>query len=150
MSDGLSRILFPLDRVFFLKQYQTREYFHIDRNSPGYYQDFMSVGDLDAFLQSGQLPAAFVNVVKDGKRLPLEEWSRVDTSARGVQRVAVSERLFDLYLEGATLVLNQAHRALPSFNSLCRILTADFGFPARANIYITPGGGAGFSAHADD
>ncbi len=150
MSDCLSRILFPLDVGSFLKHYQTREYFHIDRNSPGYYDDILTVGDLDAFLQSGQLPAAFVNVVKDGTRFPLEEWSRVDTSARGEHRVAVPERLFELYSGGATLVLNQAHRAFPSFNSLCRNLTAAFGFPVQANVYITPRSSVGFGRHADD
>jgi hypothetical protein len=150
MSECLSRILSPLMTTSFLKHYQAREYFHVSRSSPGYYDYFLSGSDLDAVLQSEHLPAAFLNVLKEGMRYPMEEWSRVSTSARGEHRVAVPERLFDLYLEGATLVLNRADRALPSLNNLCRTLTLDLGFPAHANVYITPRGGAGFCKHVDD
>jgi bifunctional lysine-specific demethylase and histidyl-hydroxylase NO66 len=150
MSDCLSRILLPLDRNDFLRHYQTREYFHVDRNSGGYYDDVLSPTDLDAFFQSEQLPSAFINVVRDGTRCPLEEWSRVDASARGEQSVAIPEKLFHLYAEGATLVLNQADRSLPSLNGVCRAMTLDLGFRVVANVYITPRSAAGFSKHVDD
>jgi hypothetical protein len=150
MSDCLSRILLPLDRNDFLRHYQTREYFHVVRNTAGYYDDILSTTVLDAFLQSERLPSAFINVVKDGTRCSLEKWSRVDASARGEQSVAIPEKLFDLYAEGATLILNQTDRALPSLNSLCRALTLDLGFRAVANIYITPRCAAGLAKHVDD
>jgi lysine-specific demethylase/histidyl-hydroxylase NO66 len=150
MSDCLSGILLPLDRSDFLRHYQTREYFHVVRNSAGYYDDILSTTVLDAFLQSERLPSAFINVVKDGIRCPLEKWSRVDPSARGEQSVAIPEKLFDLYAEGATLILNQADRSLPSLNGLCRALTLDLGFRVVSNIYITPRCAVGFSKHVDD
>jgi hypothetical protein len=150
MSECLSRILFPLDTTSFLKHYQNREYLHVARNSPSWYDDLLSAGDLDLVLQSEHLPAAFVNVVKDGTRYPLEEWSRIAASARGESRVAVPEKLFDLYSKGATLILNEADRAVPSLSALCRKLTVELGFPAGANVYITPRQAAGFSKHVDD
>jgi len=150
MSECLARILSPVDTSFFLKHYQAREHFHISRNAAGYYEDLFTAGDLDVFLQSEHLPAAFFNVVREGTRYPLEDWSRVDNSARGEHRVAITERLFDLYSEGATLIVNQAHSALPSLNGLCRNLTRELGFPVLANIYITPREVGGFCKHADD
>jgi len=150
MSESLSQILFPLDINFFLKHYQAREHFYLARDSAGYYDDFLSESDLDVVLQSENLPAAFLNVVKEGTRYPLTEWSRVAASARGESRVAVPERLFDLYSQGATLILNRADRAIPSLNALCRNLTVEMGFPAGANVYITPRGAAGFDKHADE
>jgi Cupin superfamily protein len=150
MSECLSRILAPFDTGSFLKHYQTREYFHVRRDSPGYYDDLLTASDLDAFLQSELLPAAFFNVVKESTRYPLEDWSRIDKSARGTHRVAIPERLFDLYLEGATLIMNHAHYAFPSLNRVCRDLTLELGCDVQANIYNTPRGAAGFRKHADN
>lgn len=150
MSECLSRILFPFDTASFLKHYQTREYFHVGRNSPEHYKDLLSVADLDRLLQSEHLPAAYLNVVRDGTRYPLEAWSRIESSARGSACVAIPEKLFNLYSEGATLILNQADHAIPSLNSTCRALAVELGFPTHANVYITPRGAAGFAQHRDD
>jgi hypothetical protein len=150
MGECLSRLLSPVSAHEFFDRYRTRTHLHIPRDSPGFYDYILRTGDIDDMLQSGHLPAALLNVVKDGKRCPLEDWSRVETRARGASRTAVLARLFDLYLEGATLVLNEADRAIPSLNELCRALAVELAFPAHANVYITPGGSAGFSSHADD
>jgi hypothetical protein len=150
MNECLARILSPVDIGTFLKHYQAREHLHVSRNAPGYYDDLLSERDLDAMLQSEHLPAAFVNVVKEGTGYPPGQWSRVAASARGEVRVAVPERLFDLYSEGATLILNRADCVVPSLNTLCRKLTVELGFPAGANVYVTPLDAAGFSEHADD
>jgi len=150
MSECLSRILSPLDTSSFLRHYQSREHFHVARNSPSWYDDLLSAADLDVVFQSEHLPAAFVNVVKEGKRYPIEEWSRAAASVRGEACVAVPEKLLELYSEGATLVLNRADRVVPPLNALCRKLTVELGFPAGANVYITPRQAAGFSNHVDD
>lgn len=150
MTECLSRLLFPIDTDSFLKHYQAREYFHIGRASACYYADLLCIADLDAVLQSRHLPAASLNVVNNGVECPIEEWSRVQTSARGIHRVAIPEKLLNLYSSGATLILNQAHCALRALNNTCRILTEELGFPTHTNIYITPRGSAGFLKHADD
>ena len=88
--------------------------------------------------------------MRDGVQCPLEAWSEVETSARGSQRVANPEMLLGLYSSGATLILNQAHRAMPKLIDACRSLTQELGFPTNANIYITPRNSSGFVKHADD
>ena len=150
MTEYLSRILSPFGISSFLSHFQRRRHFHIGRNCPGYYDDFLKVGDVDGFLQSERLPAVFFNVVKEGTRYSLEEWSRMETSVRGACLVAVPERLFALYSEGATLVLNQADRSFPSLSTLCRTLSAELGFPVHANVYVTPDRSSGFARHADN
>lgn len=150
MTEYLSHLLFPLSTDSFLKHYQAREHLHVARGSAGYYADLLSVAELDTVLQSQQMPAASLNVVKDGVRYPIEEWSRVETTPRGAQRVAIPEALLSLYAGGATLILNQLHCALPSLNHACRMLTEELGFPTQTNIYITPRAAAGFSKHADE
>jgi hypothetical protein len=150
VPEYLSRLLFPLGPNAFLRHYQAREHFHVSRASPGYYADLLSVAELDAVLQSRQLSAASVNVVNNGVPCPIEEWSGVETSARGIHRVAIPEKILRLYTSGATLILNGAHGALCALNNACRMLTEELGFPTQTNIYITPRGSVGFSKHADD
>ena len=150
MTECLARVLSPREPASFLKHYLAREHFHVARTSPGHYADFFGVGDIETILQSEHLPAAFVNVVKDGTKYPLEEWSKLATSARGEHRVAIPERLFELYADGATLILNQAERTVPSLNAACRNLTLEMGFRTWANVYITPRSAVGFSRHSDD
>jgi hypothetical protein len=140
----------PIDRDFFFDRYWGRQYLYVARNSADYYDDILRIEDLDVSLQSEQLPAAFVNVVADGVSYAEDEWSRIQKAARGQVRVAIPDRLFALYQQGATLILNQVHHALPGLSLACRELFVELGFPARANIYITPPNSQGFSRHTDD
>src|SRR5262245_55745025 len=124
MSDCLSRLLFPHDRSLFLDCYRQRKHFHIARNDASFYTDILTLGDIEAVIQSGNHPAAFVNVIRNGKRYPLKEWSHRRHSARGSCRVVLPEQMFKLYMEGATLVLNRLDRSVPSLNLLSRQLMA--------------------------
>lgn len=150
MSDHLARILAPVSRNEFLNHYLKREYFYVSRNSPGFYEEYLSAAAVDCFLQSEHLPAAFLNVARAGKKQPMEDWSRNDASARGEERIAIPERLLDLYGEGATLILNGVHLAIPSLSSLCRGLSSELGFLTQANVYVTPPVSTGFTRHTDE
>ncbi len=150
MTECLSRLLAPMSTDLFLKHYQAREHFYVARSCPGYYADLLSVGDIDTVLQSSQLPAAVLNVVKGGVRCPLEDWSRFVSSSRGPLQIAVPEKLLSLYADGATLILNQAHAVLPALTETTRMLTLELGFPTQTNIYITPRDSTGFSKHSDE
>jgi ribosomal protein L16 Arg81 hydroxylase len=150
MLDRLTQILAPLSPAIFFERYWGKEHAHIARNSPTFYQSILNAKDVDTFLQSEQLPAALFHVVKDGKSCPAEDWSKITTAAKGTERVAKPERLFDLYMDGATLVLNQAHHAFASISLACRELTRELSFPARANVYVSPPSSQGFTKHFDD
>lgn len=149
-TDCLDRILAPLTAEAFLRHFTAREYFHVARNLPGYYSHLLTVADLDAVLQSQQLPAAVLNVVKDGVYVPVEEWSKVEERVRGCLQVAVPERLLSLYAAGSTLILARLNSALPALTDVCRTLSQELGFFTQTNIYVTPRDAAGFVKHADD
>jgi hypothetical protein len=150
MTECLSRLLAPMSTDLFLTHYQAREHFYVGRSCPDYYADLLSVGDIDTVLQSSQLPAATLNVVKGGVRCPLEEWSRFVSSSRGPLQIAVPEKLLSLYADGATLILNRASAVLPALAETTRMLTLELGFPTQTNIYITPRDSTGFSKHSDE
>ncbi|MEP6717111.1 MAG: cupin domain-containing protein [Terriglobia bacterium] len=148
MADRFRKLLEPLETDEFWARYWGREHLHLRRDGAEY-DSCLRIEDLDILLQSGQLPAAFLNVVTDGVLHPVEEWSRIRDSARGSDRVIQPERLFDFYLKGATLILNQAHHSIPRLAELCRQLAVEMGFPVHANIYITPPAAQGFALHTD-
>lgn len=150
MNNRFSRIVAPISLEIFFDRYWGREYLFVGRSSASYNDDILRIEDLDVFLQSEQLPSALLNVVTNGECHPEEEWSRVKQAARGQARVAIPDRLFALYQRGATLILNQAHHAIPPLSLACRELFVELGFPARANVYITPPDSQGFSRHTDD
>lgn len=150
MTDRFRRLLEPFEEREFWGRYWGREFLHVRRDAAGVYDSCLRTEDLDLLLQMEQLPAAFVNVVTDGLIHPLDEWSRMRDSARGSDRVVQAERLLELYSQGATIILNQAHQSVPRLSELCRELTAEMGFATQANIYITPPGARGFALHTDD
>jgi hypothetical protein len=149
-ADEFSHLISPVSPEAFFARYWGREYLFIARKSPSWYADILTIGDLDLFLESEQIGAPFINLVSNGVALPMTEWSRTSKAARGDAVVAVPEKLFDFYRNGATIILNQAHHSIPKLSRACRILARELGFPARANVYITPVNAQGFDRHSDD
>ncbi len=150
MPDQFSRLLEPTDFPLFWDRYWTKEYLHVRASHPSRHESVLRIEDIDALFQSEQLSPAFFNLVTDGASHSIEQWSRLRDSARGPERVVDIERILALYLSGATIILNQAHHAIPRLSSLCRELASEMGFGAQANVYITPSGARGFPLHTDN
>ena len=149
LTDRISHILSPLDPAVFFERYWGKAHLHVSRNLSGYYDGILHVNDLDTLLQSEQLPAAFFEVYRRNSTHYPDEWSRIAVAKTGEQRVAIPERIFDLYAKGATVILNQAHHAIPALSLACREITCELGFTARANVYLAPPDTEGFPKHAD-
>lgn len=143
-----SRLLSPMESREFFERYWAKGYVRVPRNGPR--SEWLTIEDLDVFFRSDQLPAAQCNVIAGGISVPIEDWSREKSSDRGRYRAVDSERLFQCYQKGATLILNQAQGSIPSLSRACRSLTRELGFRVWANIYITPPRSSGFARHQDD
>lgn len=150
MSTPFCKLLAPLTVADFFADYWERQFLHLARADAAHYADVLTVADLDAHWQSEQVAAAFVNVVKAQTPIELARWTRVESSPIGESvRVAEPEKLFALFQEGATLVVNRAHRAIPRLSEFCHALTQELAIHARANVYITPPHAQGFERHYD-
>jgi len=150
MSTPFCKLLAPLAVADFFADYWEHQFLHLARTNATQYADVLTVADLDAHWQSEQVAAAFVNVVKAQTPIKLARWTRVESSPIGESvRVAEPEKLFALFQEGATLVVNRAHRAIPRLSEFCHALTQELAIHARANVYITPPHAQGFERHYD-
>lgn len=145
-----AQLLAPVAVTEFFSTYWERHHLHVRRDKPGFFDAVVSVADLDRHLQSRQLPAAFLNVVRKGTGIPFTQWTRTDEGPSGdTARVAIPERLLALHDQGATLIFNRAHRALPALADFCGALSREVGIHARANLYLTPPRSCGLAAHYD-
>jgi ribosomal protein L16 Arg81 hydroxylase len=148
MPDELSRLLSPYSKDLFLRDYWARRYLLI----PGMgvlrtKHDYLR--ELDELLQSRHLPAAFVEVYRDGVSASAEDWSKVVGSHQRSERIACTETLLELYALGSTLVLKWLQNSIPSIGMLCRELSRETGSAVQANAYLTPAGARGFARHVD-
>jgi ribosomal protein L16 Arg81 hydroxylase len=149
MYEELSRLIAPATAEEFFERFTERRHLCISRDREDFYRDILSIASADVFLQSEHLPAAFVKLVTNGVSHPADEWSAIRTIDREPERVALPERVFDLYTKGATAILNGAHQSLPVLGALCRGLMRELGCAAQANVYITPPESQGFREHVD-
>ncbi len=149
MSDIFPRLISPVDPRFFFERHWARQYLLVPHPS-GHYDDWLTLQDIDLLLQSEDFPAAFCNVISGGVPLPIEDWSRTSTSARGSLRTVDPERVLQSYLNGATVILNGVQRTIPPLSRACRLLTRELGIHAWTNVYISPPGSTGFARHRDD
>jgi hypothetical protein len=144
-----SKLISPIDPRSFFTNHWGRAFLHIHHRN-GSRAEWLTTADLDLLFQSECLPAALCNVVSGGVQVPLEHWSCDRMSDRGHYQAIDVERLFQCYLNGATVILNQAHYSVPPLAEACRNLTTELGFRVWTNIYITPPNSSGFARHEDD
>jgi uncharacterized RmlC-like cupin family protein len=148
MPGELSRLLSPYSKDLFLRDYWARRYLLIAGKSIlRTKHDY--VRELDELLQSRHLPAAFVEVYRDGVPASADEWSKVAAPPERPERIACTEKLLEFYAGGSTLVLNGLHKSIPSIGDMCRKLAWETGCAVQANAYLTPPGARGFSRHID-
>ena len=89
-------------------------------------------------------------LVKAGAQIPESSYTRSGrTGSKPVSGMADPARIFALFDDGATIVLQGVHRYHEPVARFCRALELEVGHPCQANAYITPAGAQGLALHAD-
>jgi hypothetical protein len=123
---------------------------HLHHADPAALVGVLSLDDVDHLLTSVALRTPALRVVQDGTVLPGSRFTRSATIAGAPLTGLVDARkVFDLYDEGATVVLQGLHRYWPPLTRLVRELELALGHPCQANAYLTPPGSQGFARHSD-
>ena len=112
--------------------------------------DLLSLRDADRLLMSSAMRTPSLRVAKDGTVLPASSFTRSASIAGTAMTGLVDTRkVVDLFVGGATLVLQGLHRYWPPLTELIRSLEHALGHPCQANAYLTPPGAQGFAKHSD-
>jgi mannose-6-phosphate isomerase-like protein (cupin superfamily) len=118
--------------------------------SDGGFEDLLTLGDVDRLLSTTSLRTPLFRLVKDGDTLPVERYTkRGRTGSVTMTGIADPARIFRLFTEGATIVLQSMHRYWPPVALLCRDLETVLGHVTQTNAYITPPGARGLAVHQD-
>jgi JmjC domain len=120
------------------------------RASGGGFEDLLTFDDVDRMVSSLGLRTPTFRLVKDGASLPASSYTRSgQIGSTQVTGIADAARVFLLFADGATIVLQGMHRFWEPVARFCRDLETELGHPTQVNAYITPPGSQGFSAHQD-
>ena len=150
-SPAFAGMISPVGVEEFFDVYWEKDSLHLRRETPDYYSDALTVGDLDRYFQTQHISPHFLGVLKDGEFCPLDQWTQVIQRVRNnvAERVLDVKKLLALFNSGATIIINTGETAIPSLTGLGRALEHELKCPVQANIYITPPQTQGFAPHFD-
>ena len=112
--------------------------------------DLLSPEDVDALVTSSALRVPTFRLVKDGGSLPPSSYtSSGSIGGRRYDGVAAPAKVLAAIEDGATLVLQGAHRYHAPLALLCRRLELALGHRCQVNAYVTPPGARGLEVHSD-
>jgi bifunctional lysine-specific demethylase and histidyl-hydroxylase NO66 len=113
-------------------------------------QDLLSLDDVDRILSTMSLRTPMFRLVKAGSSIPESAYTRSGrTGSKPVTGIADPRRIFALFDDGATIVLQGLHRYWEPVARLARDLELELGHPCQVNAYVTPPGAAGLALHSD-
>ncbi|HLL65050.1 MAG TPA: cupin domain-containing protein [Micromonosporaceae bacterium] len=116
---------------------------------PKGFDDLLSVADVDELVSRRGVRTPFLRVVNDGRVVPTQRFSGSGGAGAEVADQVVDDRVLELVMDGATLVLQGLHRLWPALIDFTVALRAELGHPVQVNAYLTPAGAQGLGAHYD-
>lgn len=148
--NALDRVLNPILKEDFFLNYWESKHFHLYRNDPLYFNNLVSINDIDSYISRNDLRYPAIRMVKDGGELPLDEYSTILNFGRySSPGLLNGDKIIHFFQEGATILIQLARSSFPALASFSNQLQAELGFNVEANIYLTPRNSQGFTTHYD-
>ena len=136
------------DPATFLTRFWGSHPFH--NRAPDGFGDLLAFGDVDHMVSAMGLRVPAFRLVKDGETIPSSAYTKSGKiGSAPVTGIADTTRIFQLFQDGATIVLQGMHRFWLPLARFCRDLELELGHPTQVNGYITPPGSQGFAVHED-
>jgi hypothetical protein len=115
------------------------------------FADLFSLGDVDHILSSTTPRYPAFRMVKEGKQLDPRSYTRSGrVGGQPVDDLADPGSVYELFHNGATIVLQSLHRFWPPLTRLSRDLELALTHPVQVNAYITPPASQGLGVHHDE
>jgi ribosomal protein L16 Arg81 hydroxylase len=135
-------LIHPLEPREFESRFYQREVLVVRRETPDYFNELLSLTDLDLVLATHTTRVTDISVVQANKEISASTY----TDEQGnVQPLRVAQH----FANGATVIFTQLHRRIPSLGRLCAALEGALSSPIQTNIYLTPPTSQGFKPHWD-
>jgi len=142
LSVSLDWLLNPTTKAEFLDQYWEQKPLVVQRDRSDYFSSLLSLEDVDRVITTLNLSHPNITLKNAQKDVKPADY----TSANGSLDVAA---VYQLFSDGATIVLAFLDNVLPTLTSMCRGLERELSFPLQANAYLTPARAQGAKYHYD-
>jgi ribosomal protein L16 Arg81 hydroxylase len=139
---SLEAVIDPVSTEDFFSAYFESQRLLVRRNRPDFFEELLTLDDVDRILTTAQSTREEVAVVNAANKIKTADY------VYGNDRVKV-DQLFRLHEAGGTIILNHLHRRHPPLAKLCAALELEFSAPFQTNIYLTPPKAQGFHPHFD-
>ncbi len=139
---AISRLIAPVLPGTFLREYWEARPLVVSRGQPSYFDDLLTLDDLDRVITTFQLSHPTISVANAAREVRSSEYTRSD----GMIDAA---RLYQQFAQGSTVIFNQLHRFVPALAALCRGLESEVSTHFQTNIYLTPRESQGLKVHYD-
>ncbi|GAA1823808.1 cupin domain-containing protein [Agromyces salentinus] len=116
---------------------------------PAGFDDLFSADAVDELVTRRGVRTPFMRMARDGTVLPASAYTASGGFGAEVGDQVSSERVFDRFAEGATIVLQGLHRLWPPVIDFTRELVDELRHPVQVNAYVTPPAAQGFDPHYD-
>ena len=147
---NLQRIIYPVEPHLFADRHLGTTPLLVMRQSPEYFVELFGMADLAALIDAERLRPPEIRMTKHGEVFRTETIANTLRAGRYVlSGKAKAVRVWQEYHAGATVILQSLHRHWPPLRRLCDLLGDEWLSQAQTNVYFTPAGGRGFTAHAD-
>jgi hypothetical protein len=147
----LEHILSPTpSETFFRETWETKS-LHVERDDESHYAGLLSLRDVDQMIAFSRPKFADLSAFHEGapqgstyvRGLLADQPSLAPPTNPGIAEL---RQVFD---QGKSVVIMGMQQRWPAVAELCRNLEVVFHCPVHANMYLTPAGSQGFSAHYD-
>ena len=147
---NLQRIISPVEPRVFADRHLGTTPLLVLRQSPEYFVELFGMADLAALIDAERFRPPEIRMTKHGEVFRTETIANTLRAGRYVlSGKAKAVRVWHEYHAGATVILQSLHRHWPALRRLCDLLGDEWLSQAQTNVYFTPAGGRGFTAHAD-
>lgn len=146
---NFEHLVAPVGIAGFFEKYWEKDFLHI-KHYTGYFDNVLTIEDVDSFLSQQNLHPDGIRLVNNKQLVDVKEWTKTETLLAGNTKTIVSPKnVFDLFDQGATIILNAAEKTIPRLAKACIAIEQELKIRVQANIYITPPNSQGFAAHYD-
>ncbi|MGJ7032939.1 cupin domain-containing protein [Niabella hirudinis] len=151
MTAFFDKIIAPCSIEAFFNTYHEKKILHIRRDDPAYYNTVLTTAEISAFLDRQDVFYPSLRIVKNGQEVPSAAYTLKGVPIGHHKRDGIihTEKVFALFNEGATLVIQAGQRYFDHLSACCMELSRKFNAPVQANLYITPNRSQGFNPHWD-
>lgn len=144
---NFAQIIHPITVEEFFSDYYEKKPLYIARSNPNYYESFLSMSEIDSYLQLKQTFSPNVKMAFAGKEVsPL---LFCDNDNKVAPYKANSKKMLDLFKQGYTIKYDKLHQTYPPLASKISFLENEIGIHIRTSLYITPEKSQGYGVHTD-